>query len=274
MIVKKYLLVILYLLFLPGLRLLFSAESNEREFTFMDENQKMIKEFTLASFKKNFKEQDVNVYNYVSQKIEIYRAFDLSKILDHVYGRNKWRNSFALVTISTDQYAPFIQKKIYTQLRPYLAFARSDGKEFENKKSFSKGSISLAPYYIIWKSPRSTGNLKKVRDHWPWKINKLFILPNEPKELAATSPNFIAGKKTFLNHCIACHSINGIGGTKGGDVVKLIKTKNLTDEYLEQYILDPRISFPKSKMPRFPIYLDEKKVKIKEVIQYIKDKTK
>jgi cytochrome c2 len=189
-----------------------------------------------------------------------------------VYGRNTWRNSYAIGTISTDKYAPIIKKNIYATLRPYLAFTRADGEKFISKKSYTKGPISLEPYYIIWKSPKSVGNLKKVRDHWPWKINKIFIFLKEPSELTASSPKFKPGQETFLNHCIACHSLNNLGGTKGADLA--ITTQKLSDEYLESYILNPRGTNPKSKMPQFPLYLDNKKARIKKLILYLRDKIK
>lgn len=242
--------------------------------SFMDQNRNIIKVFTFSELKEKFKSHKINVFNYITQKIEIYNAFDLSLILDQVYGKNLWMNSYAIGTISTDMYAPIIQKHIYDKLKPFLAYERADGQKFENKKSYSKHSISLAPYYIIWKSPKSIGNLKKVRDHWPWKINKIFIIPTEPTELIPTHKNLNNGKMTFLNHCIACHALNNVGGTKSVDLAKTILQKKLTDKYMEDYILNPRALNPKSKMPQFPVYLDNKMEKIQELIKYLRDKSK
>lgn len=266
-------LVIILIFFLSNHALCAKDGLTENDLSFMDQHKKIIKTFSFSELKEKFKSQKISIFNYITQKIEIYNAFDLSQILDQVYGKNLWMNSYAIGTISTDMYAPIIQKHIYEKLKPYLAYERADGEKFENKKSYSKKSISLAPYYIIWKSPKSIGNLKKVRDHWPWKINQIFIIPTEPPELTPSKQELNKGKMTFLNHCIACHSLNNTGGSKSVDLAKVITEKKLDDKYMEEYILDPRTINPKSKMPRFPVYLDNKKEKVQELIKYLRDKS-
>lgn len=241
---------------------------------FLNEKKEIVKSFKFKELKDKFKVQNVRVYNYVSQEIEEYKTFDLSKILNNVYGQNQWKNSYALGTISTDNYAPIIRKEIFSRLKPYLAFDRADGKPFASKKSFSKKSILLQPYYIIWKTPKSLGNLKKVRDHWPWKVEKIFIFPKEPVELIPSDHKLNTGKTTFVNHCIACHSINGVGGTKGGELSDLLKETKLDEKQLQQYILKPRSINTASNMPNFPTFLDDKENRVKLLIWYIKDRIK
>ena len=114
------------------------------------------------------------------------------------------------------------------------------------------------------------GNIKKVRDHWPWKVKKIFLFPNEPKEIIPKEKKFTSGKETFLNHCIACHSLNGIGGTKGGELSGLIQSTTLTDKTLLKFIQNPRNVREDSQMPDFPHYLDNKKNRIIKLLEYIK----
>lgn len=246
----------------------------EKKLFFKNENMQTVGSFDLAKLKSKYKEEIVQVFNFTTQELESYRAFDLAKILDHVYGRNKWRNSYALGTVSTDKYAPIIKNHIFTNLKPYIAYDRADGKPFVSKKNYSKGHITLAPYYIIWKVPKSLGNLKKVRDHWPWKIREIFVFPTEPTEIKTNDKAAIAGKETFINHCIACHSIGRIGGTKGGDLLKMITEKKLNDDHLKKYIINPRSINPKSKMPDFPVFLDDKESRVKRLIYYLRDRVK
>lgn len=268
---RKELFYFLYIIFLYSPK---SLPLSEKKLTFKDENMKVVASFNLESLKQRYKIETVQVFNFITQKRESYKAFDLSKILDHVYGINKWKNSYALGTISTDKYAPIIKRNIFNHLKPYLAYGRADGEKFIRQKNFSQGTIDLAPYYIIWKTPKSIGNLKKVRNHWPWKIQVIFLLLKEPPAIKTSDRNAYSGKETFINHCIACHSIHGVGGTKGGDLLSVIKTKNLSDQYLSKYILNPRKTNPKSKMPHFPIYLDDKENRIKKLILYLRDRLK
>ena len=252
-----------------------AKESKANRLSFNNEKGVEVVSYDLPELKKKYKVEKVSVYNYITQEIETYNTFDLGKLLDQIYGRNKWRNGYAIGTISTDKYAPIIKKQVYANLKPYLAFERADGSDFVIKKSFSKGNISLAPYYIIWKIPKAMGNLKKVRDHWPWKISDIYVLPKEPTELIPSSPKFNLGKETFINHCIACHTINGsVGGSKGGDLAKLLTKNPRSDVYLNKFIFKPREVNPKSRMPHFPVYLDKKEIRIKRRIKYLRDKIK
>lgn len=265
----KYLLVVLFFLYTQGLS--FSKDDN-RELVLLNQEGTILKTYPIKELLKKFKKTKVSVYNYTIQEIEVYWALDLGKILDKVYGRNKWRNSYAIGTITTDKYAPLIKNHVHQSMRPYLAFDRADGKDFVIKKSFSKGYIDLSPFYIIWKIPKKMGNLKKVRDHWPWKITSIYLYEREPKELIPSTPKLNDGKETFTNHCIACHAINGVGGKKGEDLKDIFKSKKMDDKYLQQYILNPRLIKPNSRMPHFPIYLDDKENRIKRLIKYIKDR--
>lgn len=259
-------------LLLPLLLIYSYAIKAKENLTFLDQKGQIIKELSFEELKSEYKVHKVSTFDYVKQEVEIYHAFDLEKILDRVYGRTTWKNSYTLGTVSTDNYAPIIKNYIFSIMKPYLAFERADGKKFVSKKNFSKSDISLAPYYIIWKTPKAIGNIKKVRDHWPWKIKSIFLYEKEPKELIPSKSALNAGKETFTNHCIACHAINGVGGTKAKDLNKVFNREGMTDKYLEDYILSPRDVDPKSKMPRFPVYLDKKEERIKKLIQYIKDR--
>ncbi|MEJ2324989.1 MAG: c-type cytochrome [Nitrospirota bacterium] len=66
----------------------------------------------------------------------------------------------------------------------------------------------------------------------------------------AGESDIAAGKKIYSNSgCIACHTINSVGGKLGPDLTHIGSKEN--SAWLEEQVKDPKAHFPNSVMPAF-----------------------
>ena len=228
--------------------------------------------FDIDRLKKDHKIIPVEVWNYEVRSFEKYNAFNLKDILDAAFGENKWRNNFALKVYTLDGYTPLIEMYKFDQRFPYLAFEKSDRSKFSTIQGHKDKIIDLNPFYLIWRE-----NYKKKaarrRDHWPYKITGFELVKHPPFKIIPeqkVDKDIMWGYKNYLKQCIACHSINNVGGSSGGKMFKEVKIEGKTDKYLHRFISNPR-SFGKKKiMPPFPRKINMRSTRIKNIVKYLR----
>ena len=67
----------------------------------------------------------------------------------------------------------------------------------------------------------------------------------------ATGPH-AAGIKVFNSQgCSRCHNVGGSGKKKGPDLAKVASNPEHTQEWLKEFILNPKSKKPRSRMPPF-----------------------
>jgi mono/diheme cytochrome c family protein len=229
------------------------------------------KTFKLEELKKNYKTQRVSTYNYYINRSEAYYAFDMKKILQDVYG-NKPKEFFGIQVSTTDKYTPIIEMYKFQERNPYLAYARADQKPFTTIKAYKDRVIQLAPFYLIWEEDYKKDAAKR-KNHWPYKVTG-FSLVNEPplalRPSKKDSKDIIWGYKNYIKQCIACHQLNGFGGKKGGELLSSGIIKKRSDKYLAKFIDYPRKVNPKATMDPFPLKIDIRKKRIKNIVQYLR----
>lgn len=229
------------------------------------------KNINLDELKKTYKSEKVSVYNFHVNRSESYLAFDLKKILRDMYGQ-KMGNFFGIKVDTEDKYSPIIEMYKFEERKPFLAYARADQSTFTTIKVYKDKVINLGPFYLIWEEDYKKDAAKR-RDHWPYKVTGFSLVNEPPQHLRPgvdADENIVWGYKNFLKQCIACHRIDGFGGTKSIELISNGLIKKKTDDYLFKFISNPRKVNPKSKMEPFPTKIDIRKKRITNIIQYLR----
>lgn len=82
--------------------------------------------------------------------------------------------------------------------------------------------------------------------------------------VACKRPEYQTGPAVFQGECNKCHKLNGIGGKKGPDLSVIFQKRD--EQYIRDYVLDPRSSKPDGTMP--PARISDHELDL--VVQYIK----
>lgn len=169
-----------------------------------------------------------------------------------------------------DKYEPIIEIYKFTNREPYLAFQKKYSQGFN--MAFSKSKIvDLAPYFLIWVEDYKSGAARRFH-HWPHKVTGVEFIKFTPLKIMPVfdaKKDVFWGYKNYVKQCIACHAINGFGGDKAGELLKDdILAKD--DKELIRYVSNPKYFNKKAKMPAFPIKIDMRTTRIKNIVKYIR----
>lgn len=121
------------------------------------------------------------------------------------------------------------------------------------------GTIDPAPFYVVW---TGTGHGDAAGYPWPYQLDAVEVTDlarrwphTVPTGLPADGPAF-AGFRLFRGECIACHTMNGEGGTVGPELnvpQSIVEYRPIAQ--IKAYIRDPA-TFRYSKMPAHPNLTD------------------
>lgn len=231
------------------------------------------KVLTFKEMNRRFQSDVVEVMNPASLSLEKYKAFNFRKLLNYIYGEGEWEKGFGIKTKSTDNYEPLIETYKFQKRDPYLAYAKADGTPF---KSFFKDKnklMDLSPYYLIWIEDYKNTNAARRRNHWPYKVKSITLEKDPPVKLIPHAKKGSAqywGFKNYIKQCFMCHQAYGIGGLSAGEIITNGKTKKYTDKQLALFIGKPKSINPNSKMPEFPLRIDLRVKRIKDIVSYIR----
>ena len=227
------------------------------------------KTYTLNELKEKFKTKEVGVFNYITNSVETFIAFDFKEVLNTLYGE-QWKKNKYIRFKTLDKYEPIIEIYKFTNREPYLAFQKKYSQGFN--MAFSKSKIvDLAPYFLIWVEDYKSGAARRFH-HWPHKVTGVEFIKFTPLKIMPVfdaKKDVFWGYKNYVKQCIACHAINGFGGDKAGELLKDdILAKD--DKELMRYISNPKYFNKKAKMPAFPIKIDMRTTRIKNIVKYIR----
>ena len=227
---------------------------------------------SLSKLKELFKVRTIEVYNYSTRGFEKYHAFSMNELLDAKFTKDEWRKSPYIKVYTNTKYAPLIEVYKFQKREAYLAFERADNKSFTTMSGYKDVISDLGPFYLIWKENYKKGAALR-RDHWAFGITGFKLESEPPKKFIpqkGIDENIHWGYKNFIKQCIACHTIGDYGSKKDGELISNGLIDKKTDKWLEAFISDPKSVVPKSRMDPFPIKIDGRATRIKNIIKYLR----
>ena len=232
-----------------------SALGSTPQLTVLDKSGKAVS-FTPLEMQKKFGAEKITVMEpHELRKVE-FIGVALDKILDEAFGP-EWKQQDELLFTCVDGYQPSIPIQNFTTGRAYLAYGRTDQKDFTvHNKLQNEKKVPLGPFYLIWQ--KQGNNDVWGASHWPYQVAKMeFITFKEkfshlyPKEKTSAKVN--RGFVVFRNKCINCHTINGQGGKKGVELnYPASVTEYIKKDWLKKWIRSPRSVRYSSTMSDFP----------------------
>jgi mono/diheme cytochrome c family protein len=132
----------------------------------------------------------------------------------------------------------------------WLAYA--DAEHAPGWEPIDRRQLNPGPFYVVWSGP---GQNDPHRYPWPYQLAAIEIAPFEtryphtlPAGLPPGDPAW-TGFAVFRSECVACHAVNGEGGTIGPE---LNLPRSIVEyrpaEQLKQFIRNPA-SFRYTSMP-------------------------
>lgn len=136
----------------------------------------------------------------------------------------------------------------------YLAFADADRMQGDDPgwEPIDRRQVDPGPYYVVWEKPT-----QRDADGYPWPYQLVAIdLASYARRYPHTAPTGLpadapawAGFTIFRSECIACHAINGEGGTIGPELnLPQSIVEYRAEEQLKAFIRNPQ-TFRYTSMP-------------------------
>lgn len=194
-------------------------------------------------------------------------------LLDEAFGKS-WRDKDSVVFHCADGYQSLVKVDRILRYEPVLAHRIVDGRKFEVRNTGGT-KVPLGPYYLVWNNLAHPELEEKGAKGWPYQVEALepvdekpALSPAEPP--AGASKHVKKGYKYFKTHCVACHSVNGVGGRVGPELnYPTSVTEYIQPEWLERWILDPTSVRHRTAMPGLPRLLPRRKRIASYVMQYL-----
>lgn len=136
----------------------------------------------------------------------------------------------------------------------YLAFADADRMRGDDPgwEPIDRRQVDPGPYYVVWEKPAQRD---PHRHPWPYQLTTIELASyaaryphTAPAGLPPDAPAW-AGFAIFRRECIACHAVNGEGGTIGPELnVPRSIVEYRPAEQVKEYVRDPQ-RFRYTSMP-------------------------
>jgi cytochrome c2 len=165
-----------------------------------------------------------------------------------------------------DGYISYYTSGFIEEYDPYIVLDLEGNERGDMKLD---GAPDMAPFYITF-SPWITQGAEEMSDpdnKRPFGVFKLklgtresLVSPLYAVPFDALNEQAVAGRELWLNNCMSCHSWvpDGPGGNLSTRNIKLVSIHaKYNQKYFHDFVQDPQVTMPDSKMPKHPHYSDE-----------------
>jgi mono/diheme cytochrome c family protein len=218
-------------------------------------------------------DQEVVVKEPLSAVDLRFDATPLVPVLDAAYGPS-WRARDAVVFHCADGYKSLVKVQRILRYQPLLAHRRRDQPRFEVRNQDGH-TVPLGPYYLVWDNLKAPELQETGAKGWPYQVEAVESV-DEPTALSAAEPPPTAsadakrGYERFKTHCVACHSVNGVGGRVGPELnFPTSVTEYVRPEWLRRWLLDPTSVRARTAMPGLPRQLPRREKIADEIVAYL-----
>lgn len=186
-----------------------------------------------------------------------FRACPLGAVLAFGFGQPvEALRGQTVVFRARDGYAKPADGALLGEPGGFVAFADADHLRGDDPgwQPIDRGRVDPGPFYVVWTGPGQDPH----RYPWPYQLAEIEIAPLErlyphiaPSGAEPDSPAQ-RGFAIFREQCIACHAVNGEGGTVGPDLnVPQSIVEYRPVEQVKAYIRNPA-TFRYTSMPAHP----------------------
>ena len=197
-------------------------------------------------------EQVVTVRDPYYETTKRFRACPLAAVLRLGFGELP-RPGDDLVFRASDGYAKPVTAARALEPGGWLAFADADRDG--GFAPFGRQQIDPGPFYVVWNGP---GQDDAHAWPWPYKLAEI-VVTDVTRRWPRVVPRGVAvdsaawrGFTIFRTECIACHAVNGDGGTVGPELnVPRSIVEYRPVQQVKAYVSDPA-TFRYGNMPANP----------------------
>ena len=252
-----------------------AANAAENEMLSFSVRGKVVARLSLDEMKQKVPATQITVWEPHEDKNVTYEGVDASKLFAAIYG-DHWKDIDEVLFTCVDGYQPVLPMARFSQHAGYLVYRRLDQETFKVQNRFqAESDVPLGPFYLVWDNLHSDELRAEGANGWPYQVVGVDLVDfadrfprlSPPKDAPEQAKKgFIA----FRENCMACHTINGEGGNKAPELnYPMSVTEYLSDQWITQWVMDPRSVRYNSTMPGFASHQDPKAL-VADVLAYLK----